>query len=347
MRTSLLKKGATVAVIWFAAMVVWVNSALSEPKKTVVLLETMPVPVVLEHSRWFIKGMEQFGYTADQTITLIRYNIDGDRHKARRFMENMLAEITPALVVTNATLATQEAQAFLEKNNIPQLFITVADPVGSGIISQSNRPTGTHLTGRIYSLDQEIKINNTLRLIKQLPLKRPIRFGVIYSSYPSSMGQVEDLEREGALHSDIAFVFHKIEYRSVPEGVPAMMDDVKKAISLLEDSVDFWWEVAGPLGELPEYDGLLHKHSSHPVVFANTLSSVRDRGGLLYMSPDVVKYGMEAARVAHDILSGVYPGTIPVVTPEAFVMAINLKTALRLGIVIPSDMIRLAGKHVY
>jgi len=65
------------------------------------------------------------------------------------------------------------------------------------------------------------------------------------------------------------------------------------------------------------------------------------------MSPDAEKYGRETARIAHAILTGRPAGDIPVTTPDSFLLAFNLKTALPLNIVVPSDLFGLAGSHVY
>lgn len=340
-------------LIWNSVVLLSVTMLFLTPpcfarnKKTVVLLETMPVPAVLEHSRWFLDELENLGYIPGKTLDLIRFNADGDREKTKNFLSRMLSEKKPDLVVTNATLASQEAMPFLQAINIPQLFFTVADPVGAGLIREVGIPTGSNMTGRVYSLDRRAKIKNILRLVGQLPLKKPLRFGFIHSTYPSSMDDISKLSKAAQSFGEVRFVPYRIQYEKVPKGIPEMLAQVKKAIHELEDQVDFWWEPVGPLGELHEYDQLLHQLSSHPVAFSNTLEGVKTNGSLLYMSPDAEKYGRETAAVAHAILSGTPPGDIPATTPEDFLLAFNLKTALKLNIIVPSDMFELAGRHIY
>lgn len=319
----------------------------AEQHKTIVLLESMPVPVVLEHSTWFLEELRTLGYVDGVNSTIIRLSADGDRHKARTLIKDLLKETKPDLVVTNATLASQEAKPFLAQAGIPQLFFTVTDPVGAGLIAQMGEPTSSNITGMVYSLSQKSKINTAFQLISQLPLKRPVRFGLIYSSYPSSVADFQKLSVAADEISDITLVPYLIPYRKIPAGVHAMLDDVRLALQKLEDKVDFWWHPQGPLGEMEAYSAMLHNQSSHVTAVGATLKSVEKYGSLLHMSPDRERYGRKTGRLADAILTGTEPGIIPVMLPDFFVMGLNLQTALELNIVVPSEIFELAGEHVY
>lgn len=336
----------TCIFILFAGLLVASGSTANQ-SKTIVLLESMPVPAVLEHSDWFLDELKVLGYTDGGNMNLIRLNAMGDRRRARNLLENVLQETRPDLVVTNATLASQEAMPYLAKANIPQLFFTVNSPVDAGLIQALGQATGTNITGKSYSLTQSVKIVNLSNLIGQLPLQRPIRLGIIYSSYPSSISDVKTLSAAANERDDVVFLPHLIPYREVPAGIPAMLADAGTGLAELENEVDFWWQPVGPLGELDEYAEMLHTGSSHPIAFGATLKSVKHHGALLYMSPDREQYGRETARVAHAILSETDPGTIPPTPPAGYILAFNLKTALELNIVVPSEMFKLAGEHVY
>lgn len=70
-------------------------------------------------------------------------------------------------------------------------------------------------------------------------------------------------------------------------------------------------------------------------------------GGLFMVNPSYKKSGFQVARMVDSILKGAKPGTIPPVPPDDFDFAVNLKTAITLGIVIPSDYLELAGPNVW
>jgi len=70
-------------------------------------------------------------------------------------------------------------------------------------------------------------------------------------------------------------------------------------------------------------------------------------GALLHITPDLEAGGREAAKMVDAILKGADPGKIPVKPPAKFQLGINLTTALKLNIVVPPDILGLAGNHVY
>ena len=180
------------------------NSA--EQKKTNILLESMPVPAVLEHSDWFLKELKVLGYIDGKNINIVRLNAYGGRQRAKDLLESSMQTSRPDLVVTNATLASQVAMPILAREKIPQLFFTVNSPVDAGLITALGQVTGTNITGKAYSLAQNVKIENIMQLIGQLPLQRPIRCGIIYSSYPSSISDVKALTAETGNRDDLVFV---------------------------------------------------------------------------------------------------------------------------------------------
>ncbi len=323
-------------------------SAGSQPLKTVriLLLETMPVPVVLEHSRWFITGLEDLGYHRGRNLDLVVMEANGDRQAAEQLLREAIAEKRPDLVVTNATLASQAVLRVLEGSGTPMLFMTVSDPVGAGLIQQIGVPTGSYVAGRVHTIKRETRINMVMRLIGRSPFRKPIRIGFIHSSYPSAVGDLRELKAAGQSRDDIVFVPFQVAYRKVPEGLPGMLKEVAAGIDHLEDQVDFWWEPSGPLGELTEYTRLLLEKSDRRIAMGTKIKAV-ELGALLHLTPSVEGSGREVAGLAHAILKGADPGKIPPTPPSDFEMGINLKTALDLELVIPPDILRLAGDNVF
>ena len=51
--------------------------------------------------------------------------------------------------------------------------------------------------------------------------------------------------------------------------------------------------------------------------------------------------------LADAILRGKDPGTIPAAPPDAFELGINLDTALLNNMVVPPDLLELAGEQIY
>ena len=341
------KKSATLFLICMAIMILgFADPCPGNNLKHIILIETMPVPAVLESTRWFNTQLEDMGYKNGKDIILTILKANGDRKKAETLLENALAKDLPDVVVTNATLASQAAAKVLKGRKIPMVFLTVGDPVGAGLISKIGVPTGTYITGKVKSLPSKIRIDIVHRLLSQIIKERPIRLGYIYPSYPSSVGDLRKLETASERSKEISFIPYQIKYRKVPSGLPAMIKDTITGIRALDGQVDFWWESAGPLGEVSEYTRTLLNHSSIPIVIGHKIESVK-MGALLCINASFEANGRETALLVDAILKGTDPGDIPATPPTLFLLGINLTTALKLDVVFPPDIMEMAGKHIY
>ncbi|HAX18177.1 MAG TPA: hypothetical protein DCY00_06245 [Actinobacteria bacterium] len=154
-----------------------------------------------------------------------------------------------------------------------------------------------------------------MRLVRQTASdSKPVRFGFIHSTYPSSIGDIRELQIVEQNRKDIIFKSYSIPYVKVPDGIPEMLKASGTGIKELSSEIDFWWQPQGPL---------------------------------LHFSPDLEAGAREAAKFTDAILKGLDPGIIPVTPPSKFKIGINMSTALKLKIVIPPDILELAGNDVY
>lgn len=337
----------TLLSIFIVSSLILPINLCSEPVQPVriFLLETMPVPVVLEHSKWFINELNNLGYNKGKNLDLIVLQANGDRLRAKQILRKAIEKTPPDIVVTNATLASQAAMKVLKDTQIPMVFMTVSDPVGAGIIRKIGVPTGLNITGRVHMINRETRINMAMQLAGRKTSQKPIGIGFIHSTYPSAVGDFKRLQSAGN-RKDIIFHPYEIDYKEVPEGIPEMLEDVVQGIAFLEDRIDFWWEPSGPLGELTEYTQLLVERSKRPIIMGTKIKSVM-LGALMHLTPSIEGSGREVARIVDAVLKGRHPGSIPPLPPADFDIGVNLGTAVKYGIVIPPDILKLAGDNVF
>jgi putative tryptophan/tyrosine transport system substrate-binding protein len=322
------------------------SSGIAGEFKRVVVIVTMPVPACEANLKWFVTELNDLGYKDGSNMSLTVIRAKGDRQFAEAEFRRILEAGKPDAVVTIATLASQAALKVLKGTKVPIFFFQVSDPVGAGLINKIGEPTGTNVTGRVFTVPQEIKVDLAMRLVGQTIPKRPIRFGYIHSTYPSAMGDIRELKAIVEKRNDVRYENYQIKYKKVPGGVPEMLEGVRKGVQTISDKVDFWWEPMCPLGEIDDYTQLLLSQSNIYVAMGQRLTSVK-MGALLYMTPDLEAGGREAAKIVDAILNGANPGEIPVTPPARFQLGINISTALKLNIVVPPDILDLAGDHVY
>jgi putative ABC transport system substrate-binding protein len=335
----------TIFFIFSLTTIIILASQLSQAKEShsILLIETMPVAAVLESTHWFREGLKDLGYVEGENIKLTILNLDGDKKNASSRVDALLREIKPDLVVTNATLASQVAYKLLRGTQTPLLFFTVGAPVKAGLVDAVGVPSGQNITGKVKMLPSEIRLTIVSRLLSGRPSQRPLRFGYIYPSYPSSISDLKSLSEQDSAHN---FVSYMVESKKVPEGTQEMLSETIEGIKQLEDKADFWWESAGPLGEMPEYTEALLKYSDKPIVFGHRMDSVK-QGALVSLVVSLEANGRETAQLADSILKGQPPGEITVSPVTTFNLGINLKTALDMGIVVPKDILELAKEYVY
>jgi len=321
--------------------------AAASDVRQVVVVVTMPVPACEIHLTHFVDRLEQIREQngIDIDLTIIRAN--GDRQFAETRLKEVLEKSRPDAVATIATLASQAAVAVFKDTGVPVFFFQVSDPVGAGLIQKIGEPTGTNVAGRVFTVPAEVRTDLAMRLVSQaVPADRPVVFGYIHSTYPSAMGDLRQLKTVEAQGDQFRFTTHKVTYEKVPAGMPTMLAGAAQGVQVLSDHVDFWWEPQGPLGEHPDYTRLLIDRSTVPVAMGQTMDSVK-MGALMHITPDLEAGGREAADLVMAILEGTNPGAIPVTAPARFQLGINLTTALNLNIVVPPDILALAGSHVY
>lgn len=315
--------------------------ASSDSGPRIIVLETMEVPVVVDHSRVFERTIRSLGYSNIQIL-----KGEGKREIAVRRLKDAISSRKPDIVVSIATLASQAAAEVLDGTDIPLVFAVVSDPVGAGLIEKVGEPTGRNVTGRIHSLLRDVKIDLAVRLVGQLITDRPIQFGVVRSDYPASVGDSAALRKTAEKNERVEFIDHQVAYRKIPEGLESMLSDIAEGINAVEEQIDFWWQPVGPIAEVADYTALFNAASKKTVAMANTVNAVR-MGALMAATPNFEGAGKEVAHLVQDILNGLDPGDVPVVAPSSFDLAVNLSTALELGIIVPSDILTLATPNVF
>ncbi len=343
------QRRSALKLIFFAFLLV---SFLIQPSgaagkfKTIILLETMDVKVVIDRSHWFQVQMKELGYKEGINMELIILKAKGNYPLAESLLKNVLEKRKPDLVLSNATLASQAAKKLLKGTNIPQLFFTVADPVGAGLVESIGPSTGKNITGRVHNITRETKVKLVLRLIGAQIKTRPIRFGYIHSNYSSSMGDLNELEKIAKKNKDITFIPYEIEYKDFPENIDYMLKEMSKGLKQLDGKIDFLWEPLGPFAESIKYNEILKQEATVPVVYGVNRDSLQI-GALINIEPDAEAEGREVGLLADRILNGEAPGDIPVIPPIKFNLGVNLTTAQKMNIVIPPDILKLAKGNIF
>ncbi|MGL1862179.1 MAG: ABC transporter substrate-binding protein [Pseudodesulfovibrio sp.] len=312
----------------------------AQPKK-VILLETMTAPLVQDMADAFLAHLDSLGYQSGDDYDLVRLNGEGDFEKAVALLKEELEKGQPDLMVSVATFATKAALKLLGDTDVPIVFMCVSDPVGSGIVSHVGKPTGTNLTGVVFSVSKKTVIKLVLKTFSGSKRVGPLRFGVVYSGYPSGVGAARLLKEAAEGNSDIQFVFKEVAFRPGKDGEDLMIQDAVQSLRSLKGQVDYIWQPSDYMGALPQSSEAFAKGSPVPIGVTRYIRSL-DRGALLRIVPSIAGSGVAAAQSVDAIWRGADPGSIPVEAPLAMDIGINLKTMKKLKVVVPLEIMELA-----
>jgi putative ABC transport system substrate-binding protein len=231
---------------------------------------------------------------------LVRLNVDA-----------IVASTTPCVLAAKQTTKT-----------VPIVMTNIADPVGSGLVEGLARPGG-NVTGLAdIGFDLNIKI---LELMKEL-LPHARRVVMFRSPNPASTV----FPRLQKVAEEVGLTLEVIEIRSFKE----LEDAFEKFGQRKPDAV--WWWASG----LPVTDGrpiqlpIRHQLPS----FYQTSYAVKAGGLMSYDQNDALRW-QRVARYVAKILQGAKPHDLPIEQARDLELAVNLKTAKSLGIVVPRSIL--------
>src|SRR5574337_1632699 len=254
--------------------------------------------------------------SAAQGSTIIEYDMEGDLQKGKKVLTRLKSDPRPDLILAIGIWALQIVVE--EIQDIPVVFAMVLNP--TTVIG----PEARNITGA----SMNVPIGQQLALLKKVsPQIR--RIGVIYD--PSKTGfLVRQAER---LTKDLGL-------RLVTKAITSPKDSFA-ALDAIQDEIDALWilpDLTVLTSESVQYMLLFSFRHKIPVLGLSE-NQVR-MGALLGLSFESGwDIGSQAAELASGILSGRSVGEIPFTTARKVRLTVNLKSAGKLGVHIPKEIL--------
>ncbi|MGL1890014.1 MAG: hypothetical protein OCD02_00235 [Spirochaetaceae bacterium] len=311
----------------------------------IVILETMTLESLQDRTNSLIRHLSDNGYIDGETVTIEIYNAEKDRNKARSLLKEALKIGKPDLVISVATIASQETYKLLKDTEIPQLFFYVTDPVKAGIIEKMDVVTNKNITGFAHVLKNEMLMEITLRILETNGDKKPYNIGFFYTSYPSSNSDFLNIQRVDKNNTKINIIPLFIEQLPMPEGFAKMFKSTEKVLKANREKYDYIWLSTGPHSLNSIFLDKLVNLIEVPIIFGANMLAVK-KGALLSVVSTANQDGRYAGEIAIQILQGIPAGDIPVTRSKHFEVGVNLLTADKLGSIVPSDILDLARNNI-
>lgn len=276
-------------------------------------------------------GLDQTGYILGKNLLLDmkqRKNLTELELAARAFVDERFAILVPS--GTRETAIVQKLT-----RDIPIVFMPATDPVKSGFVKSYAQP-GTNLTGLSYFRDTD-ENGKLLELFKDLmPELR-------------SVVLLTDARSSAPLYGSAAASIQKVAQLMKIHFIEKQVRDLDEAIAVVASL-----ERGAKTGVLVTCSSLfaqVHrlaaqaKHRSIPLYGCST-PQVAEDGALFSYAPDVYEIGRRAASFIDRILKGAKPQDLPVESPRRYELVINKKTAHKIGLTVPAEVLQRAHKII-
>jgi ABC-type uncharacterized transport system substrate-binding protein len=273
----------------------------------------------------FGQGLSDLGYVEGRNLT-IEYRWGEGKPEKMLALAKELVRLKVDIIVAPSSIYTEAAKQ--ATSTIPIIFMSHADPLGTGHVASLAHPGG-NVTGLSLMLPETTV--KGLELFKEA-VPTLSRVAVIFDPATPSHGPALKAAEAGG---------PKLRLRIKPVSVGSATEYESAFSSIVREHADGVLVLSTPLfiaGAKPLADlTMAHKL---PSLFGPSHNV--QAGGLMSYSPDRADQWRRASVYVDKILKGAKPADLPVQQPTKFELVINLKTAKALGLEIPPMLLARA-----
>jgi putative ABC transport system substrate-binding protein len=276
----------------------------------------------------FLQGLHDLGYVEGKNI-LIEFRTAGGKFERRPALAAELVRLKVDVIV--ADTAGEVSAAKNATATIPIVMRSVADPIALGLVASLANPGG-NITG-VAALAPELS-GKRLELLKEVipKLSRVALLTPPVKAWRTSIKETEVAAETLGLQLQI------VHARGADE-LDAAFDAAKK-------------QRAGALVQVPATSLMPHQPRIIELAAKNRLPTMHyDRrsvelGGLMSYGVNSLHMNRRVASMVDMILKGRKPADIPVEQPMKFEFVVNLKTAKKLDLTIPPNVLARADQVI-
>jgi putative ABC transport system substrate-binding protein len=277
----------------------------------------------------FIQGLREHGYVEGENLTVEFRNAQGKPDRLPelaaelvRLKVDVIAAFGPEIMLRAASRAT---------HTIPIVTLAVNyDPMAKGYIDSLARPGG-NITG-VFFMQLTLSAKR-MELLKQT-LPQVTRVFALYDVYSA-----DQLKPTEAAAKSLGLQLQSLQLRHPPydfdSAITSAVQAQAEALVVLSSPVFGFQRTQIIAGTIT------HRL---PAIFLFGLYA--EEGGLMSYGANLYDMFRYAATYVDKILKGAKPGDLPVEQPTKFELIINLKTAKKIGLTIPSSVLYRADKVI-
>jgi len=280
----------------------------------------------------FRQGLRDLGYVEGRNVVTEYREAEGKPERLPALAAELVALKVDVLVAqpTVGALAAKQAT-----RTLPIVFIAVADPVTSGLVTSLARPGG-NVTG-LSTFGPDL-VGKCLEQLKRA-VPGVSRVAVLW--HPGAV--LERTAKDMLKEAEVAARALGVRLQFIEARGP---DDFDRAFSEITRARASALTVFGSSMFFSERRRLVGLAAKNRLPAVYTWREGADAGGLMAYGPNIPDLFRRAATYVDKILKGAKPGDLPVEQPTKFELVINLKTAKALGLTIPRSVLGRADEVI-
>jgi putative ABC transport system substrate-binding protein len=276
----------------------------------------------------FRQRLQQLGWTEGVNVRIEYRSGMGDLDQLRKNAADLVT-LAPDVILAQGVASVTELQRVTKAISV--VFVTVADPVGAGMVESLSQPGG-NFTG---FLDFEYGLSaKWLELLREI-VPRATRVGVIRN--PANLTGIGQFAAIQGAAMVLGIELRPIDVR-VAEGIER---GVAAFASASGDGI-----IITSAGAAAHRDLMIRLAARHRLPTIYPFRYYVDEGGLISYGPDFFNSYRQAASYVDRILRGERPADLPVQAPTKYELVINLKTAKALGLTVPPTLLARADEVI-
>ena len=242
-----------------------------------------------------------------------------------------LVALDPEVLLADASPSLDALKR--QTRTIPIVFVTIADPIGQGFVSNLAHPGG-NITG--FSVFDAPMAGKWLEMLTQI---------------------TPPVTRVAMLFNPTTTPYANLMLRAMEEAAPSFAVTVQAAPVNSDSEVDAVMAALAREGHggvlvltsiftATNRDAIIALTARHRLPAVYAFPFFAEAGGLMSYGVDIADVHRRAADYVNRILKGDKPGDLPVQMPIKFYLVINLKTARALDITVATSLLAIADKVI-
>jgi putative tryptophan/tyrosine transport system substrate-binding protein len=283
----------------------------------------------VDRLRTFHEGLDEAGFVEGRNVAIEYRWAENHYDVIPGFLAELIARRVAVIALPDSTAGAIAAKGMT--STIPVVFGISGDPVQLGLVNSWNRPGG-NVTGMVLG-NAEI-VPKRVALIREL-VPAVTTVGLLVNPASTATSDIKFGQEAARKLGLQLYILNATTESEIATTIGNLARRERRALVVGSDTLFF-----------------VHRERVAALAAQHALPAIYDRreyaqvGGLISYGASVLVLHRRVGMYVGRVLKGEKPADLPVMLPEKFELAINLKTAKALGLSVPPTLLAVADEVI-